>query len=446
MVSVLISFSRITILAFVLVFTLIDIIQMFEFKNSEVLGSVLSTIQLVMVVLLLSNTSLLLFLAKEDNIYLFLLAGQLLLFLLIGITLNKLSFPASRALINNMLFFLALSFSFLERLSEGRAIRQFVFAIVSMIVATLIVVAIRQIKGIESLMFVFAGIGIFLLLIVSLLGKVEYGAKLSLSFGNISIQPSEFVKLSFLFFISGCIVTYKDFRGFLYASIGSAMHVLVLVFSRDLGTALIFLVTYMFLIFIAYKNYFVLVFELAIAGIGGVLAYKLFPHIQSRFIAWTDPLSVVDDTGYQISQSLFAIGTGSWVGSGFTAGQPTKIPVVSKDFIFAAMAEELGTIVAICIIVCLMCTCIQLFNVAYTCEDSFYMLVVSGIAIIFSIQTILNIGGVIKFIPSTGVTLPFISYGGSSLLSMFICFYIAECSNDLFYIDKGRKNDARKKY
>ena len=120
MVSVLISFSRITILAFVLVFTLIDIIQMFEFKNSEVLGSVLSTIQSVMVVLLLANTSFLLFLAKEDYIYLYLLAGQLLLFLLIGITLNKLTLPASRALINNMLFFLALSFSFLERLSDGR--------------------------------------------------------------------------------------------------------------------------------------------------------------------------------------------------------------------------------------------------------------------------------------------------------------------------------------
>lgn len=445
MVSVLISFSRITILAFVLVFTLIDIIQMFEFKNSEVLGSVLSTIQSVMVVLLLANTSFLLFLAKEDYIYLYLLAGQLLLFLLIGITLNKLTLPASRALINNMLFFLALSFSFLERLSDGRAIRQFVFAIISLIVATLVIVIIRQIRSIESLMFVFASIGIALLMVVSLLGKVEYGAKLSLSFGNISIQPSEFVKLSFLFFISGCIVTYKDFRGFLFASIGSAMHVLVLVLSRDLGTALIFLVTYMFLIFIAYKNYLVLILEIAVAGIGGVMAYMLFPHIQARFVAWSDPLSVVDDKGYQISQSLFAIGTGGWVGSGFTAGQPTKIPVVSKDFIFAAMAEELGTIVAICIIICLMCTCIQLFNVAYTCEDSFYMLVVSGIAIIFSIQTILNIGGVIKFIPSTGVTLPFISYGGSSLLSMFICFYIAECSNDLFYIDKGKKYDSRKK-
>lgn len=442
MVSVLISFSRITLLAFVLAFTFIDIIQIFEFKNSEVFGSVMSTIQSVMVVLLLCNTSIILYFVREDSIYLFLLAGQLLLFALIGISLNKLTYPMSKALINNMLFFLTLSFAFLERLSQGRAIRQFVFAIVSLIISIIVIMILRQIKRIESFMYVFAAIGIILLLIVSLAGKVEYGAKLSLSFGNISIQPSEFVKLSFLFFISGCIVTYKDFRGFLFASIGAGLHVIILVLSKDLGTALIFLVAYVLLIFIAYKNYIVLGLEISVAAIGGILAYNLFPHIQSRFIAWSDPLSVVDDKGYQISQSLFAIGTGGWIGSGFTAGQPTKIPVVTKDFIFAAMAEELGTIAAICIIICLMCTCLQLFNVAFNCEESFYMLVVNGIAIIFSIQTILNIGGVIKFIPSTGVTLPFISYGGSSLLSMFICFYIAECSNDLFYIDnKGRRYD-----
>jgi len=442
LVSVLISFSRITLLAFVLAFTFIDIIQIFEFKNSEVFGSVMSTIQSVMVVLFLCNTSIILYLVREDSIYLFLLAGQLLLFALIGISLNKLTYPMSKALINNMLFFLTLSFTFLERLSQGMAIRQFVFAIVSLIISIIVIMILRQIERIESFMYVFAAIGIILLLIVSLAGKVEYGAKLSLSFGNISIQPSEFVKLSFLFFISGCIVTYKDFRGFLFASIGAGSHVIILVLSKDLGTALIFLVAYVLLIFIAYKNYIVLGLEISVAAIGGILAYNLFPHIQSRFIAWSDPLSVVDDKGYQISQSLFAIGTGGWIGSGFTAGQPTKIPVVTKDFIFAAMAEELGTIAAICIIICLMCTCLQLFNVAFNCEESFYMLVVNGIAIIFSIQTILNIGGVIKFIPSTGVTLPFISYGGSSLLSMFICFYIAECSNDLFYIDnKGRRYD-----
>ena len=439
MISVIISFSRITILAFILVFTLIDLIQIFEFKLNEVVEGILTTIQSVMVVLFIINTSMILYLVEEDVIFLVLLALQLILFMVIGITINRLTIPSSKALINNVLLFLSMSFVFLERLGMSSAIRQFIFACASTLIASICVVILRNIRHIERLMYVFAGIGMLLLLVVCFAGEVEYGAKLSLTFGTVSIQPSEFVKLSFLFFISGCIVTYRDYRGFLFSTIGAGGHIIILVLSKDLGTASIFLVTYLLLIFIAYKNYIVLGMELLIASVGAVMIYNMFPHIQTRFIAWSDPLSVVDDKGYQISQSLFAIGTGGWVGSGFTKGSPLKIPVVTKDFIFAAVAEELGCIVAICLIVCLMCTCIFLFNVAFNCSDSFYMLVTNGIAIIFSIQTILNIGGVIKFIPSTGVTLPFISYGGSSLLSMLICLYIAECSDDLFYINKDRR-------
>ncbi len=435
MISVLISFSRITILAFILIFTVIDIFQLFEAKIDPLTVGMLSTIQMVMVVLFLINSSLILYLVKEDITIVLLLFGQLLLFTLVGLSLNKLTKPASKALINNVLMLLSFSFVFLERLNIDRALRQFVYTIIAVVIASIVVVLLRRIKYIENLMFMFAGIGIFLLLIVSFIGEVEYGAKLSLSIGTISIQPSEFIKLSYLFFISGCIITYRDVRGFLIGSVGAALHVLALVLAKDLGTALIFLVAYLFLIFIAYKNYIVLAIEILGTTIAGILAYNLFPHIQTRFIAWSDPLSVVDNQGYQISQSLFAIGTGGWVGSGLTKGMPTKIPVVTKDFIFAAISEELGAVVGICLIFILMCTAIILFNVAFACNDSFYMLVVNGIAIIFSIQTILNIGGVIKFIPSTGVTLPFISYGGSSLLSMFISFYIAECSDDLFYID-----------
>ncbi|WP_051524821.1 FtsW/RodA/SpoVE family cell cycle protein [Pseudobutyrivibrio sp. MD2005] len=439
MISVLISFSRITILSFILVFTLIDLIQIFEFKLGEVVSGILTTIQAVMVVLFLINTSVILYLVKEEPTILLLLVLQLLLFAAIGLTINRLTIPPSKALINNVLLFLSMSFIFLERLGMTSAVRQFIFACGSIVVAALAVYILRNIRHIERLMFVFAGIGVLLLLLVCFMGRVEYGAKLSLTFGSISIQPSEFVKLTFLLFISGCIVTYRDFRGFMFASIGAAIHVIVLVLSKDLGTASIFLVTYLLLIFIAYKNYIVLGMELLVASVGAVYAYNKFPHIQSRFIAWSDPLSVVDDKGYQISQSLFAIGTGGWLGSGFTKGSPLKIPVVTKDFIFAAISEELGCIAAICLIICLMCTCVFLFNIAFNCNDSFYMLVTNGIAIIFSIQTILNIGGVIKFIPSTGVTLPFISYGGSSLLSMLICLYIAECSDDLFYIEKDRR-------
>ncbi|WP_143008386.1 FtsW/RodA/SpoVE family cell cycle protein [Pseudobutyrivibrio sp. YE44] len=418
-------------------------IQIFEYRLNETVSSILSTIQTVMIVLFLCNSSIVLYFSKDDPRIIGLLIFQLMFFVGFGLLINTITIPVSRALMNNIMLLLCFSFVFLERLNMDRAIRQFVFAVVSLGVCALAVFILRKIPGINRFMMVFAVLGVLSLMLVSLLGKVEYGAKLSLTFGSISIQPSEFVKLSYLFFIAGCIVTWKDFRGFLIAGIGAAVHVLVLVFSRDLGTALIFLATYVFLIFIAYKNYLVLLIEILVASIGGIFAYSYFPHIRTRFIAWTDPLSVVDDKGYQISQSLFAIGTGGWLGSGLNKGMPNKIPVVVKDFIFAAISEEMGTIVAICLILIYMCTCIMIFNVAFNCTYSFYMLVVSGFGIIFTVQTILNIGGVIKFIPSTGVTLPLISYGGSSLLSMMLGIFICQCSEDLWTMPEKHSRRAR---
>ncbi|SHJ42615.1 FtsW/RodA/SpoVE family cell cycle protein [Pseudobutyrivibrio xylanivorans] len=439
MVSVITSFSRITILSYIIIFTVIDLIQIFEPKLNEVVGSILTTIQAVMIVLFLCNSAAVIYFAKENPYVILTTVFQLIFLTVIAIFLNNLSVPASKALINNMLLMLCFSFVFIERLNFNKSIRQLINGVVSLVVAVIVIYFLRKIPEISKYLFVFAAIGIVSLLAISFIGDIEYGARLSFNVLGIRIQPSEIVKITYLFFIAGCIVTFRDFRGYLFSTIGAGMHVLVLVHSKDLGTALVFLAAYVFLTFIAYKNYILLGLEIGGAIVGGIIAFNAFPHIQTRFIAWLDPLSVVDDKGYQISQSLFAIGTGGWLGSGICNGMPAKIPVVVSDFIFAAISEEMGAIVAICLIIIYMCSTIMFLNCAFNCSNSFYMLVVSGIAIIFGIQTILNIGGVIKFIPSTGVTLPFISYGGSSLLSMFIGFFIAESSEELWISAKGRR-------
>ncbi|SCZ81442.1 FtsW/RodA/SpoVE family cell cycle protein [Pseudobutyrivibrio xylanivorans] len=439
MVSVITSFSRITILSYIIIFTVIDLIQMFEPKLNEAVSSILTTIQAVMIVLFLCNSAAVVYFAKENPYIILTTIIQLLFLAVIAIILNNLSVPASKALINNVLLMLCFSFIFIERLNFNKSIRQLINGVFALIVATAVIFILRKIPEISRYLFIFAAIGIVSLLAISFLGNVEYGARLSFNVLGIRIQPSEIVKLTYLFFIAGCIVTFRDFRGYLFSTIGAGIHVLVLVHSKDLGTALIFLVAYVFLTFIAYKNYILLGLEIGGAIIGGIIAFNAFPHIQTRFIAWLDPLSVVDNQGYQISQSLFAIGTGGWLGSGICNGMPAKIPVVLSDFIFAAVSEEMGAVVAICLIIIYMCSTVMFLNMAFNCSSSFYMLVVSGLAIIFAIQTVLNIGGVIKFIPSTGVTLPFISYGGSSLASMFTGFFIAECSDDLWVSAKGRR-------
>ncbi len=447
MLNILTSLSRITIIVYVLAFTLCDIVLLFENALKEATISTLGLIQRVLVVFFLVNCSYILYLATEDYRILFLCAGQLLLFLVFSLFLNRLRSVSAPALTANIFMLLSFSFIELERLNMPKAIRQYIFAFVSVIIGLIAICILKKLTNIKALSPTFLVIGISGLILVLLTGTVEYGAKLSLQFGSISIQPSEFIKLSFIFFISACIIKYKDYRGFLFSTLGAGAHVLILVLSRDLGSALIFALIYVFLIFVAYKNYLVLFVEIGGAIAAGIIAYRLFPHIRTRFIAWSDPLSVVEDQGYQISQSLFAIGSGGWFGSGLYKGQPTKIPVVAKDFIFASIAEEMGLIVAICLIVIVVCTFFIIFNAAYRCTDSYYMLVISGLAVMFAVQSFLNIGGVTKFIPSTGVTLPFISYGGSSLLASIVAVFVIEASEDISHAvtNKGYENE-RKKY
>ncbi len=157
-----------------------------------------------------------------------------------------------------------------------------------------------------------------------------------------------------------------------------------------------------------------------------MIAYYLFNHVRVRVVAWQDPLAVFEREGNQVANSLFAIGTGGWFGMGLNQGMPNKIPEVKQDFIFSAVAEELGGIFAVCLIlVCVSCF-LMFLNIAMQMKDSFYKLVALGLGTIYGFQILLSVGGDIKFIPSTGVTLPLVSYGGSSLLSTLIIFAVIQ--------------------
>ena len=169
----------------------------------------------------------------------------------------------------------------------------------------------------------------------------------------------------------------------------------------------------------------------AIAGVGAgsvaaVLGYRLFAHIKVRVSVWKDPFASYNEGGYQVAQSLFAIGTGSWFGMGLMQGSPDLIPVAESDFIFAAIAEEMGLIYALCLIlICVSCY-VMFLNIAMEIRNQFYKLVALGLGTCYIFQVFLMIGGVTKFIPSTGVTLPLVSYGGSSMLSTMIMFGIIQ--------------------
>lgn len=347
---------------------------------------------------------------------------------------------ASRLVTNNLCMLLVISFIILMRLNEQKVVRQFIFAVIGTLVMLLVPFFIRHIHFLHKLPYLYAVAGIALLALVAVAGKTDYGAKLSFTFGPVSLQPSEFIKILFVFFVAAMFYHSTDFKQVVVTTALAAAHVLVLVISRDLGSASIFFITYLVMLYVATKNPGYLGLGAAAGTLAALVAYKLFSHVRVRVTAWKDPLSVIDDQGYQVCQSLFAIGTGGWFGLGLYGGMPNKVPVADEDFVFAAISEELGSIFAICVIlVCASCY-LMFLNIAMQIHNQFYKLIALGLGTVYGFQVFLTIGGVIKFIPSTGVTLPLVSYGGSSLLSTLIIFAVIQ---GLYIIREDEVSDEK---
>lgn len=370
--------------------------------------------------------NLILYLSTENEKILYFYGAQALAFM-IFLILQHLIYPGADKLLNhNMLLLLSVGLLMLARLSFDKAERQSELAALAAVLTFLIPWIIRKAGKLRDLYWVYGAVGLGLLAAVLIAGQLSYGAKLSLTVYGVTLQPSELVKILFVFFAAGMLHEVQDFRRVALTTGMAAAHVLILVLSKDLGGALIFFVTYLVILYAATKQplYFL---AGTLAGSGAAwAAWKLFSHVQTRVLAWSDPFSVIDNEGYQIAQSLFAIGTGGWFGLGLNQGMPYKIPVVEEDFIFAAIAEEMGILFAVLLIFVYMCCFYMILNIAICLKDSYYKLVAVGLGALFIFQVFLSIGGVIKFIPSTGVTLPFISYGGSSLLSTFLIWAIIQ--------------------
>lgn len=358
-----------------------------------------------------------------------LLVFYLLQVLLITVIINcfRIFYPsASRLVTNNMCMLLLIGFIILTRLNEQKAMKQFIIAAASLILTLLIPLLIRKLQFFHKLTWLYAVVGIAGLAVVAVAGSTSYGAKLSLTIAGVTIQPSEFIKILFVFFVAARLSASVAFRNVLITTAVAALHVLILVFSKDLGGALIFFIVYLVMLYVATKKPAYLLGGLAAGSVAAVAAYRLFAHVRTRVLAWKAPLSVIDNEGYQICQSLFAIGTGGFFGMGLYQGMPNKIPVVEQDFVFAALAEEMGILFALCmILVCAGCF-LMFLNIAMQMKNVFYKLVALGLGTVYGFQVFLTIGGVAKFIPSTGVTLPLVSYGGSSVLSTLILFGIIQ--------------------
>ncbi len=346
-------------------------------------------------------------------------------FFLVVLTLVKLVYEnCNRLLLNNMCMLLGTGFCMIARLSFQKALRQFIIVLISVVIAMFLPYLLNKFAFWKKLTWLYAALGSAVLVVVLILGKVTHGSKISYTIQGITFQPSEFVKILFVFFLAAALCENTSFKKVAITAVLAGVQVILLVLSKDLGSALIFFVAFLFVVFVATHNYWYLLAGTLGGCLAAVAAYDLFDHVKVRVLAWRDPWSYIDNQGYQITQSLFAVGSGNWFGMGLYQGNPRSIPYVETDFIFSAICEELGVIFGVCLIlVCLSCF-IMMIYIAVKQKDSFFKLVAYGLGIVYVFQIFLTVGGGIKFIPLTGVTLPFVSYGGSSCLTTMILFFV----------------------
>jgi len=256
------------------------------------------------------------------------------------------------------------------------------------------------------------------------MGSEVFGAKNWLTIRGITFQPSEFVKLTFILSMAALLIrdAKSKYRNLIVVSVVAALHVGMLALSNDFGGALIFFTVYLLMLFVVSADLLFPTAALLSGSLAALLAYRYSGHIKERVMAWQNPFSCIEDEGYQVAQSLFAIGSGDWYGTGLGAGMPKTIPIVKSDFIFAGIAEEFGAIFAALLLGVYINCIIWMMALALERKKPFFFAVTTGAVALFGVQLFLNVGGVIKLIPSTGVTLSFISYGGSSLFSSVFLF------------------------
>ena len=359
-------------------------------------------------------------------VYLFFFIFQIIIFASVLMLFYAIYPDGNRLIINNSCMLLVISMIILSRLSYDKAVKQFFIVTASFLIGFFIPEIIFRFDFIKKFTWVYAAAGAAAIGAVLLHGAVTNGSKITYTIAGITFQPSEAVKVLFLFFMAGALCEAKDIRQLFIVSVVAAIHVIILVLSRDLGSALIFFVIYLTLVYISTEKLQYLFTGLFFGAIASIFAYRHFYHIRVRVRAFLDPFTDIAASGYQVSQSLFGISSGGWFGLGLYGGSPRSIPFVEQDFIFSAIAEEMGVVFSVLMALVCVSTFLMIMREGYYIRDRYYRLIVCGIGVAYIFQTFLTIGGGAKFIPLTGVTLPLVSYGGTSVFVTIVMMMVVE--------------------
>jgi len=301
-----------------------------------------------------------------------------------------------------------------------------------------VLVGVRDHTRLARYTFTCGALGLVLLLLPTLpvLGRTINGARLWVRLGPVQVQPSEVAKLALMIFFAGYLVSKRDVLSLAsrrvagldlprardlgpvllawLASLG------VLVLEKDLGSSLLFFGIFIVMLYVATERTSWLLIGLLLFAGGAFTAYKIFGHVQLRVDIWLHPFDDAQNAGYQLVQSLFGFGTGGLTGTGLGQGSPNAVPFAKTDFILAAIGEELG-LVGVMVVLLLFALVVERgMRAALGCRDSFGKLLAVGLSFALALQVFVIAGGVTGLIPLTGVTLPWLSYGGSSVVSNWV--------------------------
>lgn len=363
----------------------------------------------------------------------------LLLLLIVAHVANRLLAAGADATLLPLAALLnGIGYVMIARLSDRLASLQTTWTLISIVAYVGVLVVVQRAGDLARYKwtFLFLGAGLLMLPLVPGIGASFGGARIWVSVGPVNFQPGEFAKIFLALFFAGYLAERRELiaagtwkvgpfrlpepRHLLPIVLAWGFAVVVMVAEKDLGSSLLFFTLFVVMMWVATERAAILVIGLVLFAGAAYLAWTMFAHVQTRVAIWRDPWPDYQGRGYQIIQAMFALANGGVDGTGLGLGSPTKIPEVKNDFIFAAIGEELGLLGATAILIAFILLIGAGLRTAMRTERPFEKILATGLTAILGVQAFIIIGGVIRVVPLTGITLPFVSYGGSSLLANYV--------------------------
>ena len=339
--------------------------------------------------------------------------------------------------------------AYVTRLAPDLAVRQVVWLFLGIACMVAVLIWVRKIEKVANYKYTLIVVGVLLLLspMLPVLGTEIYGSRIWLSLGGFSFQPGELAKIFIVLFLGGYLAQNRemlsvftlrigplrlpDFRALLPLLLMWGISMVIVIFEKDLGSAMVVFLVFLVMLYVATGKASYVVIGFLLAAAGGFAAFMLYSHVQVRIDTWLNPFADPTGSGYQLVQSLYSLADGGMIGVGVGQGMAEQIPIVESDFIFSAIAEELGLLGAVGVLLLFVTFAVRGMVIAARAKSDVSALIAVGLTSIIVLQAFIIVGGVTRLIPLTGLTLPFISQGGSSLLSSFIAVgLLARCGDE----------------